>query len=212
MIRVPRDDAKRGGGGRGRGRANWLARLDSGRGKNPAQPAELRDEKKETKAVESSMSKLQLGDDTPTSKKKRYRESKKKRYRESKKCHSQNQHCAVCLKDGHLQHLCPYRKRVPLGVTEVGKGYILICRTCGLVGNVCGHGRSYARFYRRAAALPHEYPTDEEVEQFMARQREMAEMSRARVERGEPSLWDDTDSNSPSVISSDSSSDSSSEI
>ncbi|TQD75627.1 hypothetical protein C1H46_038835 [Malus baccata] len=84
MIRVPRDDAKRGGGGggRGRGRANWLARSESGRRNNPAQPAELRDEKKETKAVESSMSKLQLDDDTPT--------SKKKRYRESKKCHSQN--------------------------------------------------------------------------------------------------------------------------
>ncbi|XP_050117788.1 uncharacterized protein LOC126595551 isoform X1 [Malus sylvestris] len=198
MIRVPRDEAKRGG------RANWLARSESGRGKNPAQPAELRDEKKETKAVESSMSKLQLDDDTPT--------AKKKSYRESKKCHSQNEHCAVCLMDGHHQYLCPYRESVPLGVIEVGEGYILMCRTCGFVGNVCGNGRSYARFYRRAAALKHGYPSHEEVEQFSARQREMAEMSRARVERGEPSLLDDTSSDSSSDTSSDSSSDSSSEI
>ncbi|TQD75631.1 hypothetical protein C1H46_038839 [Malus baccata] len=195
MIRVPRDDTKRGGGGGGR--ANWLGRSESGRGKNPAQPAELRDGKKETKAVESSMSKLQLDDDTPT--------AKKKRYRESKKCHSQNEHCAVCLMDGHYQYLCPYLKSAPLGVTEVGEGYILMCRTCGFVGNVCRHGRSYARPYRRRyARLKHEYPSHEEVEQIRARQRERAEMSRARVERGEPSLLDDT--------SSDSSSDSSSEI
>ncbi|RXH78512.1 hypothetical protein DVH24_002030 [Malus domestica] len=209
MIRVPRDDAKRGGGGggggRGRGRANSLARSESGRGKNPAQPAELRDEKKETKAVESSMSKLQLDDDTPTSKKKRYRESKKR--------HSQNEHCAVCLVDGHHQHLCPYRESVPLGVTKVGEGYILMCRTCGFVGNVCLHGRSYARPYRRCYwRLKHGYPIHEEVEQIRARQREMAEMSRARVERGEPSLLDDTSSDSSSDTSSDSSSDSSSEI
>ncbi|XP_050117789.1 uncharacterized protein LOC126595551 isoform X2 [Malus sylvestris] len=186
MIRVPRDEAKRGG------RANWLARSESGRGKNPAQPAELRDEKKETKAVESSMSKLQLDDGTPT--------SKKKRYRESKKCHSQNKHCAICLMDGHHQYLCPYLKSVPLGVTEVGRGYILMCRTCGFVGNVCRHGRSYACFYRRSEALKDDYPSHEEVEQIRARQRQTAEMSRARLERGEPSLLDDTSSDSSSEI------------
>ncbi|TQD75632.1 hypothetical protein C1H46_038840 [Malus baccata] len=155
MIRVPRDEAKRGGGGGGRGRANWLARSESGRGKNPTRPAKLRDEKKETKVVESSMSKLQLDDDTPT---------------------------AIL--------------RMSIVQFALWTATTNICVPTGKVSHRA-----------RAAALKHQYPSHKEVEQFRARQGEMAEMSRARVERGEPSLLGDTSSDSSYDTSSDSSSD-----
>nr|XP_028964448.1 uncharacterized protein LOC108171865 isoform X2 [Malus domestica] len=91
------------------------------------------DKKKEKNVVQDSLTELNVQLEDTTSEKKTC---------EPEKC--VNKVCRVCLKVSHWTCECSYLRRVPAGVSEVGKGYVIVCLRCPSVRNRCKHNISRA--------------------------------------------------------------------
>ncbi|KAB2627511.1 hypothetical protein D8674_021129 [Pyrus ussuriensis x Pyrus communis] len=104
----------------------------SGQEKIPGQRTKLGDgppsQLKNEKAVEENLAKLQLDEGNTTTPKSKPEEKKMSRaFTAEKPFRFQFKHpCEVCNVFGHWSDLCPYLKRIPDNVTEVGKGYIIL--------------------------------------------------------------------------------------
>ncbi|XP_050160748.1 uncharacterized protein LOC126634285 isoform X3 [Malus sylvestris] len=91
------------------------------------------DKKKEKNVVQDFLTELNVQLEDTTSEKKTC---------EPEKC--VNKVCRVCLKVSHWTCECSYLRRVPAGVSEVGKGYVIVCLRCPSVHNRCKHNISRA--------------------------------------------------------------------
>ncbi|XP_028964447.2 uncharacterized protein [Malus domestica] len=100
---------------------------------NSAQEPKLLDKKKEKNVVQDSLTELNVQLEDTTSEKKTC---------EPEKC--VNKVCRVCLKVSHWTCECSYLRRVLAGVSEVGKGYVIVCLRCPSVRNRCKHNISRA--------------------------------------------------------------------
>ncbi|TQD90264.1 hypothetical protein C1H46_024181 [Malus baccata] len=52
--------------------------------------------------------------------------------------------CRICRDGHHGLEYCPWRGRVPMDATEVGKGFEITCHFCGSLDNKCKHNWSHA--------------------------------------------------------------------
>ncbi|KAB2628778.1 hypothetical protein D8674_033573 [Pyrus ussuriensis x Pyrus communis] len=52
--------------------------------------------------------------------------------------------CPICIHGRHWMSFCPYLRRVPDDVTNIGEGYAICCQVCSLYNNQCGHNMAYA--------------------------------------------------------------------
>ncbi|XP_068309886.1 uncharacterized protein [Pyrus communis] len=52
--------------------------------------------------------------------------------------------CRICREGHHGLEYCPWRERVPMDATEVGKGFEITCHLCGSLDNKCKHNWSHA--------------------------------------------------------------------
>ncbi|CAN6697006.1 unnamed protein product [Malus baccata var. baccata] len=105
---------------------------------------------KNEKAVEENLAKVQLDEENTTTPKSKPEEKKMSRaFTAEKPFRFQFKHpCEVCNVFGHWSDKCPYLKRIPDNVTEVGKGYRILdgrglryadMMCCLLCGKFCDH-------------------------------------------------------------------------
>ncbi|CAN6584520.1 unnamed protein product [Malus baccata var. baccata] len=136
-----------------------LAGQGSGKGKNPipAQSTKLRETKKEKKAAVKDSPTIHLKNvkaaaDSLAQIQLKEKSTSPALFKEDKipKCIVEPRivselpsSCPICTKLGHAPEHCPWRRRLPFGVTQVGKGYeiygrrvnILRCSFCNEIGH-----------------------------------------------------------------------------